>query len=217
MRSKEEAQDYRYFPEPDLPPVMLDAAWLERIRASLPELPDARRRRFVEKLGLPDYDAGVLTGDKALADLLEATVALGRHPKEVSNWLMGEFLRLANATGIEISDAKVTPQMLSDLIGLVEEGAINRNAAKSVFEEMFNTGKPARQIVAARGLTQISDEAEIAAIVDAVIAEFPQVVGDFKGGKEKSFGFLVGQVMRRSQGRANPQLVNRLLRERMSG
>jgi len=217
MRSKEEAQDYRYFPEPDLPPVMIDAAWLERIRASLPELPDARRRRFVEKLGLPDYDAGVLTGDKALADLLEATVALGRHPKEVSNWLMGEFLRLANATGIEISDAKVTPQMLSDLIGLVEEGAINRNAAKSVFEEMFNTGKPARQIVAARGLTQISDEAEIAAIVDAVIAEFPQVVGDFKGGKEKSFGFLVGQVMRRSQGRANPQLVNRLLRERMSG
>jgi len=215
MRSKEEAQDYRYFPEPDLPPVTIDAAWLERVRASLPELPDARRRRFVEKLCLPEYDAAVLTGDKALADFLEATVALGRDPKEVGNWLMGEFLRLLHATGIELAAAKVTPPMLSDLILLIEGGAVNRNAAKSVFEEMFNTGKPAKEIVEARGLTQISDEGEIAGIVDQVIAENPQVVADFKGGKEKSFGFLVGQVMRRSQGRANPQLVNRLLRERL--
>jgi len=216
MRSKEEAQDYRYFPEPDLPPVTIDEAWLERVRASLPELPDARRRRFAQEWGLPEYDALILTGDKALADFFEATVALGRDPKAVSNWLMGEFLRLLNATGKQAADARVTPQALSDLIGLVEEGAVNRNAAKAVFEEMFNTGKPAKEIVEARGLTQISDEGEIGAIVEKVIAENPKVVADFRGGKEKSIGFLVGQVMRESQGRADPKLVNRLLREKLS-
>lgn len=217
MRSKEQAHDYRYFPEPDLAPMVIDRTWVEEIRRSLPELPDARKERFVCEYGIPEYDAALITGSKRLADFFDACARGYRDPKVVSNWVMGELLRLLNVHNQEIEDARLTPEHLTGMIELIDEGVISGKIAKTVFEEMFETGKPARVIVEEHGLVQISDEGQILGIVDRVIAENPSVVADFRAGKEKALGFLVGQVMKHTQGKANPQAVNRLLRERLGG
>lgn len=215
MRSKEEAHDYRYFPDPDLVPVIVEPAWVDDIRQSLPEMPDARRRRYVSGMGLPEYDAGVITASKATADFFEAAVNQYHDAKAVSNWVMGEITKHLNAEGIEIRETKLTPAHLVELLKLQDDGTISGKIAKTVFEEMFATGKMPSQIVKEQGLVQISDEGAIAAIVDQVIAENPKVVEDFRNGKEQAIGFLVGQVMKLSKGKANPGLANKLLREKL--
>lgn len=215
MRSKEEAHDYRYFPEPDLVPLAIDHEWIEKVRATLPELPDARRERLIRQYGLPEYDAGIITSSKALADYFERAVSLFPDAKQVANWLMGDFLHLLNAKGLEPNQAPVSPEGLAELLKLQQEGTISVKIAKQVLEEMFATGKGAQEIVEAKGLVQISDVAELTAIVERVLAAHPKVVEDYRKGKEKALGFLVGQVMKETKGKANPGLVNELLKERL--
>ncbi|WP_027717822.1 Asp-tRNA(Asn)/Glu-tRNA(Gln) amidotransferase subunit GatB [Desulfovirgula thermocuniculi] len=215
MRSKEEAHDYRYFPEPDLVPLVIDRQWVEEIRASLPELPDQRRQRYIKQYGLPPYDAAVLTATKEMADYFEECVALYPNAKAVSNWVMGDLSRLLNAHNLEITRCKIRPQQLVDLLRLMDKGTISGKIAKTVFEEMFATGKDPEEIVREQGLVQITDEGAIAAVVEEVLAANPKVVADYLGGKEKVFAFLVGQVMKATRGKANPELANRLLREKL--
>ncbi len=217
LRSKEYAYDYRYFPEPDLVPLELDRAFVASVEAALPELPAQRRRRLRELYGLPAHDAVVLTSSKAMGDFYEAAVAAGADPKAVSNWMMGELSAYLNARGVEIGEVPVSPSQLAGMIRLVERGTISGKIAKSVFEEMLRSGRDAEDIVAERGLTQISDEGELEAMVEKVVEENPAVVEDFRKGKEKAVSFLVGQVMRKSGGRANPQVVNELLMRRLRG
>ncbi len=214
-REKEEAQDYRYFPEPDLLPVRVDAAWIERIRKDIPELPEARRRRYVETYGLPEHDAGLLTETRPMAEFFEATVQLGGHPRTVANWLVGDVAAYMNAAGVEIEQIAVRPAALAGLLALVDRGTISGRSAKEVLEEMLRTGRAADEIVRERGLVQISDTDELIRLVDAAIAENPGPVGDVKAGKDRAVTFLVGQVMKKSRGRANPEMVNRLLRDRI--
>ena len=216
MRRKETAMDYRYFPEPDLTPLVVDDDWIARVRAELPELADARRPRLVSQYDLSDYDAGILTEDKALADLFEDAVAAGAPPKPAANWLTVEFLRLLNERQLDPAQSALTPETLAELIGLVEGGKVSALAAKTVFARLFESGGSPADIVADLGLAQISDEAHLAAAVDQVIAEHPDAVANYRAGNEKSIGFLVGQVMRKSGKRANPQIVNRLLRARLA-
>ena len=215
MRSKEFEQEYRYFPEPDLTPLRFDPEWIEGQREALPELPDQKKRRFVEEFDLPEYDAEILTDSRPMAEFFEETVKLSGDGKAVSNWMMGEFLRLLNATGTEVEQSKLTPPHLTEMLRLVSEGVISVRIAKTVFEEMFNTGKRAADIVRNMGLTQIADESQLLPTVEQVLDENPKVVQDVLDGKDKSFAFLVGQVMRYTKGRANPQLVNQLLRDRL--
>lgn len=215
MRTKDEEDDYRYMPEPDIPPLEIDAAWVDELRTELPELPRAKQQRFVEQYELPEYDAGVLTADAAVADFYEACVAAYGKPKIVSNWIMGEFLRLLRDGGLEVQDVTVTPEGLAELLSLVDKGVISGSIAKDVFEEMFRTGKQAGAIVKERGLEQISDEGELAAIVDQVIAEHEDAAANVRAGEMKAIGFLVGQVMQKTKGKANPKLVNELLRARL--
>ena len=215
MRTKETAMDYRYFPEPDLAPLEVDQAWLDRVAARLPELAEPRRERLVAQYGLSDYDAGVLISEKALADMFEETVRADAPPKSVANWLTGEFLRLLNARNQEAKDTSLKPQALAELLALLEKGEINAPAAKTVFTRIVETGQAPSEVVAKLGLSQISDEAALTTAVEEVIAENPDAVANFQGGNEKSIGFLVGQVMRKSGKRANPQVVNALLRERL--
>lgn len=215
LRSKEQAHDYRYFPEPDLVPMVVDPAWVENIRVNLPELPDARQARLMKDYGLSSYDAGVITASRAMADYFDAMVAAGADAKAAANWLMGEVSKHLNAAGQSIEECPVTAEKLAALISLVDKGTISGKIAKTVFEEMWSSGKDAETIVKEQGLVQISDEGEIIAVVETVIAANPQSVADYQAGKERAIGFLVGQVMKQTQGRANPDLVNRLLRERM--
>lgn len=215
MRTKEEASDYRYFPDPDLVPIVVSPERIERIRRELPELPDSRARRFMSEYGLSAYDAGVLTSSRHLAEFFEACAQSYRDPKTVSNWLTGEFLRLVNARNVEIRDVKLTPRHVVEMLELIDNGTISGKIAKTVFEEMFDTGKRAEEIVKEKGLVQISDEAELGRIVDEVLAANPGVVADYRSGKEKALAFLVGQVMKATKGKANPQLVNKLLKERL--
>ena len=212
LRTKEYAYDYRYFPEPDLVPLELDAAFVEEIRAALPELPAERRGRFMSEYGLPAHDAGLLTSSKAMGDFFEAAVDEGADPKAVSNWMMGELSAYLNARSMEIDAVRVTPGQLAAMIAMVDKGIISGKIAKSVFEEMLETGKDPEDIVAERGITQISDQDELQRLVTEVLEENPASVDDYRRGKEKALGFLVGQVMRKTKGRANPQLVNELLR-----
>ena len=222
QRSKEYAHDYRYFPEPDLPPLTLSQEWVEEIKAKLPELPDARRERFIRQYNLPSYDAALLTESRALADFFETCVKLsppeklaqGR-TKTISNWIIGELFRLLNVTGLEIGESKLTPQHLVSMLELLDQGVLSIPLAKKVFEEMFNTGKAAEQIVAEQGLTQISGAEELEAVVEQVLKDNPKAVADFKKGKEQALKFLVGQVMRSTKGRAKPDLVNDLLKEKL--
>ncbi|MDR7867449.1 MAG: Asp-tRNA(Asn)/Glu-tRNA(Gln) amidotransferase subunit GatB [Sporomusaceae bacterium] len=215
LRSKEQAHDYRYFPEPDLVPMVVDPAWVEDIRRSLPELPDARQARLMKDYGLSAYDAGVITASRAMADYFDATVAAGAEAKAAANWIMGELSRHLNAAGREIEECQVAPGQLAALIDLLVKGTVSGKIAKTVFEEMWASGKDAAVIVKEQGLVQISDEGAVVAIVEQVIAANPQSVADFKAGKERALGFLVGQIMKETKGRANPELVNKLLRERM--
>jgi aspartyl-tRNA(Asn)/glutamyl-tRNA(Gln) amidotransferase subunit B len=215
MRTKEFAHDYRYFPEPDLVPLQFNDTWIDAAQRALPELPAARRQRLIEDHGLPEYDAGVLTDDRAVAEYFDAAVAAGGDPKGVSNWMMGELLRLLNATGQSAAEARLRPEALAGLLKLIETGTISGKIAKTVFEEMFQTGKTAAEVVQEKGLTQISDEGELARVVAEIVAQNAEVVEQIRGGKEASFKFLVGQVMRATRGRANPEAVNRLLREKI--
>jgi len=221
QRSKEYAHDYRYFPEPDLTPLALSRAWVEELRSRLPELPDAKRDRFVAQYGLPLFSATLLTGSKAVADYFEACLNDGaaepNRAKAVANWLLGDFSRLLNATDTEIGSSKLSPQHLVELLDLVDRGALSGPAAKAVFEEMFHTGGRAADIVARHDLAQISDALQVGEAVNQVIANNGQAVADFKAGKEPALTFLVGQVMRATKGRANPKVANELLREKLAG
>ncbi|HEV2281924.1 MAG TPA: Asp-tRNA(Asn)/Glu-tRNA(Gln) amidotransferase subunit GatB [bacterium] len=215
-REKEEAQDYRYFPEPDLVPLVVDDAWLVQVRTGLPELPDAKRRRYAEAFALPEHEARLLTATRPMAEFFEATLRGFNQPKIVANWLVGDVAAYLNSAGQEIEDARITPAALAEMLGLLDRGTLSGRLAKEVLEEMLRTGRTAAEIVKERGLVQISDEAALTAMVDGVIAEHPGPVGDVRAGKDKAVAFLVGQVMKRSRGRANPEVVNRLLRERLA-
>lgn len=217
MRGKEEAHDYRYFPEPDLVPLEISPAWVKEIAASLPEFPAERRQRFVQVYGLPEYDAAVLTASKALADFFEECTHRHRDVKLVSNWIMSELLGYLNREGKEITESPVTPAQLAGLLKLIQEGVISGKIAKAVFEEMYQTGKSPEAIIREKGLIQITDQEELGRIVDQVLAENPGPVSDFRGGKEKALTALVGAVMRATKGKANPQLVNDLLRGKLAG
>ncbi|MGE5808096.1 MAG: Asp-tRNA(Asn)/Glu-tRNA(Gln) amidotransferase subunit GatB [Nitrospirota bacterium] len=215
MRSKEEAHDYRYFPEPDLVPVVVSKNTVENIAGTIPELPDAKRARFVREYGLPEYDADMLTQSRALADYFESAAKLTGQPKVVSNWMMGELMRLLNADNREIEDCPLKPDRLAGMIKMIDSGVISTKIAKTVFEEMYRTGKDAESIVKEQGLVQVSDTGEIEKIIDAVVKANPAQHADYKAGKEKLFGFFVGQVMKASKGKANPELVNQLLKKKL--
>ena len=210
LRNKEQAHDYRYFPEPDLVPIIVDSSWVEEIRNNLPELPDARQARLMKDCNLSSYDAAVITSSRAMAEYFDAAITAGAEPKAAANWLMGEMSKHLNVSGQQIETCPITPQKLAGLIALQEKGTISGKIAKTVFEAMWESGKDAEAIVKEQGLVQISDEGEIVAVVEAVIAANPQSVADYKAGKERAIGFLVGQIMKQTKGRANPELVNKL-------
>jgi aspartyl-tRNA(Asn)/glutamyl-tRNA(Gln) amidotransferase subunit B len=219
MRSKEFAHDYRYFPEPDLPPLVVGEDWVEDVRRRLPELPAARRARFERELGLPAYDAEVLTARRDVADYYEAALAEHRDPKAISNWVMESVLRIVREQKLDerlrITAWPVAPENLAGLLSLIDEGTISGKIAKTVFEEMVASGKPAGTIVAERGLVQVTDRGAIDAAVERVLAAHPDKVADYRGGKDKLFGFFVGQVMKATEGKANPKQVNELLQKRL--
>jgi aspartyl-tRNA(Asn)/glutamyl-tRNA(Gln) amidotransferase subunit B len=217
MRSKEEAHDYRYFPEPDLPPLELRSEWVGEIRRSLPELPDAQRRRFVSQYALPDYDAALLTQSPGLAAYFEVTAAAAGNAKAASNWIMGELTRKMNELGVGIAEVAVGPAALAGLIRLVDSGRISGPIAKDVFEKMYASGRAAEDIVAAEGLARIDDEAALDAAVRDVLAAHPDAVSQYRAGKQQTFGFLVGQVMKATRGKANPGMVNQLVRRALDG
>ena len=215
MRSKEDAHDYRYFPDPDLLPLVLDETWVAGLRAALPELPDAKRARFVSQYGLPAYDAAVLVAEQATADFYEA-VARGRDPKLAANWMMGDFFAALNRTGRGIEDSPVSAPALGELLDLMRDGTINGRIAKEVFEAMIETGQPPAAIVERQGLRQVVDTGAIDAAVDAVLAANPDKLAEYNGGKEKLFGFFVGQVMKATAGKGNPALVNAAITRRLA-
>ena len=216
QRGKEHAHDYRYFPEPDLPPLEISRQWVEELRARQPELPDARHARFIAQYGLSDYDAGVLVPDKAVADYYEAAIATGgTDPKAIANWVTGDLFRLMKETGRRIDAVSVSPEALVELIGLVRERTINANTGKQVLEEMFASGRSARQIVDERGLGQISDVAALEKIATQVLDENPEQVSRYLDGKVKVVGWLIGQVMKLTRGKANPQTVRTLLQAQL--
>ena len=216
MRSKEEAHDYRYFPDPDLVPVVLDEAWVEEIKKTIPELPEQKRERFAIEYSLPEYDAGVLTSSRELANYFEKCTSLFSKPKIISNWIMGDLLRELNKSNQVISECPVSPSALVNLLKLIDEDVISGNIAKSVFEEMYQTGKEPITIVDEKGLKQITDDKAIDKMVEGVLQANLSQVDEYKGGKEKVLGFLVGQVMKASKGKANPGTVNKLLKEKIS-
>ena len=216
MRSKEEAHDYRYFPDPDLVPLKLDPGWIDGFKASLPELPAARARRLVRDYELPEYDAGVLTASKRLADYFESCVKLFPHPKTVSHWVMGELTRELNNAGTDVSASPVSPERLVSLLRLVENGTVSLKAAREMFSEFYGSMKQAEEIVKDKGLTQVSDEGELERVIAEVLEKNPAQVTQFKGGKQQVLGYLVGQVMKASRGKANPGKVNELLKRKLA-
>ncbi|MFX4263330.1 Asp-tRNA(Asn)/Glu-tRNA(Gln) amidotransferase subunit GatB [Pelotomaculum propionicicum] len=215
MRNKENP-DYRCFIEQEITPIELSAEWLEELRATIPELPDARRKRLVEEHGLPAYDAGVITSSFALAEFFDATLNKYPDAKKISNWIMGELLRLLNARGMELSESKITPAGLASLLKLIEKGSISNKIGKEIFEVMFEEGKEPGQLVKEKGLSQISDEGQLTRIIAEVIDKNPKSVADFQSGKEQAIGFLVGQVMKATRGQANPGVANTMLREKLT-
>ena len=219
QRSKEYANDYRYFPEPDLPPLVFDTAWIEEIRARLPELPEARKERFMAQYSLPLYDASILTNSKALADYFERCVKLidNSKAKMISNWLLGDFSRLLNATNTNIENTKVSPEYLAAMLNMVDKGIITGPATKAVFEEMFYSGNSANTIVAEKGLSQISDVDELREVVKQVITNNSKAVSDYNAGKQQALAFITGQVMKATRGRANPSLVREILIQQLGG
>jgi len=216
MRTKEEAHDYRYFPEPDLVPIVADRSWIEEIRASLPELPDAKRQRFVSEFGLPEYDAELLTTEKPVAEWFEEAVHSGGQPKAVSNWMMGDLMKLLNEGNKSIDECPMKPMQLAKMLKLIGSCTISGKIAKTVFEEMYKTGEDPEVIVKEKGLLQISDESAIEKAIDDVIAKHPKEVERFRAGEEKLLGFFVGQVMKTTKGKANPQMLNEMLKKKLA-
>jgi len=216
MRSKEDAHDYRYFPDPDLLPLVLDPKTVERIKAELPELPDEKKARFIKDYGLSAYDAGVLVGEKASADFFEA-VAKGRDAKLATNWVTGDYFGYLNKSNLEIAEAPVDAAKLGGLIDLIADGTLSGRLAKEVFEHMWASGKPAAAIVEEKGLKQVTDTGAIEQAIDAVMAEQADKVAEYRSGKDKLFGYFVGQVMKRTQGKANPAALNELLKKKLAG
>ncbi|MHB9094600.1 MAG: Asp-tRNA(Asn)/Glu-tRNA(Gln) amidotransferase subunit GatB [Eubacteriales bacterium] len=217
MRSKEEAHDYRYFPDPDLVPMVISREWVEEIRQTLPELPDARKERYVRDYGLPEYDAEVITGSIELSDYFDEGLKYTKNAKALSNWVMGELLKFINCSGLGVADPKfpIPAENLAELVELIDQGSISGKIAKDVFKDMEEKGEKPGAIIEAKGLKQISDEGAIGTIVDEVLAKNPQSVEDYRNGKERAVGFLVGQVMKATRGQANPELVNKMLKEKM--
>jgi len=215
MRGKEEAHDYRYFPDPDLVPVLIEDEWIEKVRQGLPELPDAKKARFVKEYELPEQDGIVITGSKELADYFEACVARFPQPKKVSNWIMVELLRELKRDDREIDKCPVTPQALANLLKMVEEDVISGKIAKTVFEEMYATGKTPEDIIEEKGLKQVTDEGEIGEVIDSVLATHPNEIEEFRAGKEKLLGFFIGQIMKQTRGKANPKIVNDMLKDKL--
>lgn len=215
MRSKENAHDYRYMPEPDLPPIVTSDETIEKYRAELPELPDARRARIEKDYGLSDYDAGILTSSRAMAEYFDTAVAAGADAKLAANWMMGDLAKNLNAEELDIKDSPVEPERLAGMIKLIEKGTISSKIAKKVFKEMWTSKDAPEKIVKDKGLVQITDTKAIEAIVDKVIADNPKPVADYQGGNKKAIGALVGQVMKASRGKANPQVVNKMLAEKL--
>ena len=216
QRTKEFAEDYRYFPEPDLPPLEVGREWVAEIRSTLPELPAARRERLIASLGLSPYDASVLTSSKPMAEYFEEAVRLGAPAKAAANWILGDFSRFLNADHKEIQDASIKPAHLQQLIALIDSGVISGKMAKQTFEAMYRAPDPEPALTAAKGSSQISGDAELAGIVDQVITQNEKSVADFKAGKEQALKFLIGQGMKLSKGRANPQRLEALLREKIA-
>ncbi|MGD0916953.1 MAG: Asp-tRNA(Asn)/Glu-tRNA(Gln) amidotransferase subunit GatB [Thermodesulfobacteriota bacterium] len=217
MRGKEEAHDYRYFPDPDLVPLRIDEAWIEEIRRRLPELPDEKKGRFVRDYGIPEYDAEILTSTRAMASYYEECVRLFPEPKTVSNWMMGDLLRELKRDEKEIEQSLLTPSHLAEMLSMMKEGTISGKIAKDVFEEMYRGGERPGKIVKDKGWVQILDEVEIARAIEGVMNANPKLVEDYRKGKEKIFGFFVGEVMKQTKGKANPKLVNELLKQKLKG
>lgn len=215
MRSKEEAHDYRYFPEPDLVPIVTSKETIESIRASLPELPDARKKRYVSEFSLPEYDAGILTSSKVLADFFEEAVSKSSNAKSVSNWIMGDMMKILKEKDMEASDIPFPGEYLARMITLIDTGKISGTIAKKVFDKMFETGKDPETIVKEEGLEVVNDEGALVAVVKKILESNPQSVADFKNGKEKAIGFLVGQAMKETRGKANPQVINKILKDEL--
>ncbi len=213
MRSKEDAQDYRYFPEPDLVPIVVSDEWIEDIRKTIPELPEQRKARYIKEYALPEYDAFIITSSKTLADYFDACVKAGATPKIASNWLMGDISKVLNEKELEPSDIPFTADQLAKMIALIEKGTISTSAAKKVLSAMFESPEDPEKLVEKLGLVQVTDEGAIKDMVNEVLANNPQSVADFKAGKDKAMGFLVGQTMKLSKGKANPQIINKLLKE----
>ena len=211
MRSKEEANDYRYFPEPDLPPIHISDDWIEEVRASIPEMPDKRRERYTQDWGIPAYDAGVLTQTKEMSDFYDATVAAGADPKLAANWLMGEVNAYLNSKQVELSDTALTPEHLATMIKLIEDETISSKIAKKVFKEIITNYTEPKAWVESKGMVQLSDPAKLQPIIDKVLDNNEQSIEDFKNGKDRAIGFLVGQIMKKTRGMANPKMVNKLL------
>ena len=216
MRSKEDAQDYRYFPDPDLTPVYISDEWIARVRAAQPELRTEKLQRYREEFAIPDYDAGILTSSKRLADLFEEATAICKKPKKVSNWLMGETLRLLKERGQEPEELRFSPENLAKLVNLADAGAVNNQVAKEGLEKIFTDDIDPEKYVEEHGLKTVSDEGALRSVVEAVITANPQSVADYKGGKEKAIGFLVGQTMKAMKGKADPGAVNKMLKEILS-
>ena len=216
MRSKEEAQDYRYFPEPDLLPVLIDEKWLSTIKSFIPELPLEKKQRYIESFKLSDYDAGVLTEEKVLINLFEECVKIMDRPKAFCNWITNDLLREVKDKKLDINDLKIMPKQLASLVEIIEKGTISSTIAKEVFSEMLQTGKEPQKIIEEKGLAQISDKGLIESVVDKVIANNPNVIEDYKKGKKSALTFLVGQVMKETKGKANPKMVNELLTKKVS-
>jgi aspartyl-tRNA(Asn)/glutamyl-tRNA(Gln) amidotransferase subunit B len=217
MRSKEEAHDYRYFPDPDLVPLVIDDVWVQRMREELPELPEQMRQRLMTTWALTPYDAEVLTASRGLAEYFEACVALQANAKAVSNWMMGEITRGLNDSGTSIDCCPVTPRLLVELLKLIDSGTISGKIAKTVFDEIWQSGKEPAVIVQEQGLVQVSDSGAIEAIIDEILAREAGQVEEYRSGKDKLFGFFVGQVMKASKGKANPAVVNELLLSKLKG
>jgi len=215
MRGKEESHDYRYFPEPDLVPITASKEWIDEIRTKLPELPDAKRQRFVSEYGIPEYDADFLTSEKAVAEWFEEAVRLGGNPKAVSNWIMGELMRLLNEENKGIEECPLKPIQLVDMLKLIEGGTISGKIAKTVFEEMYKSGKNADTIVKEKELVQLSDKGVIEKAIDDILAKSQKEIERYKAGDEKLMGFFVGQAMRATKGKANPQIVNNILKKKL--
>jgi aspartyl-tRNA(Asn)/glutamyl-tRNA(Gln) amidotransferase subunit B len=213
MRGKEEAHDYRYFPDPDLVPIVIDNEWIEAVKKSLPELPLEKRERFVRDYQIPPYDAGVLTSSRALADYFEEVARLSGKPKIASNWVMGDVLRFLNEDKRDIKECPILPRSLAEMILIIEAGTISGKMAKDIIVDMYRTGKPPRTIIEEKGMVQITDEAALEKTIAGVIAANPTQIEQYRAGKEKLFGYFVGQVMKATEGKANPQLINELLKK----